>query len=45
MNVVQNLYSGYGQTPQQNLIQTQGNAYLESKFPKLDYIKTAKVIE
>jgi len=45
MNVVQNLYSGYGQTPQQNLIQTQGNAYLESKFPKLDYIKSAKVVE
>jgi len=43
MNVVQNLYSGYGQTPDQNLIQAQGNAYLESKFPKLDYIKTARV--
>jgi peptidyl-prolyl cis-trans isomerase A (cyclophilin A) len=43
MNVVQNLYSGYGQTPQQDLIQLQGNAYLESRFPKLDYIKTARV--
>jgi peptidyl-prolyl cis-trans isomerase A (cyclophilin A) len=43
MNVVQNLYSGYGQTPQQDLIQAQGNAYLESRFPKLDYIKTARV--
>lgn len=45
MNVVENLYSGYGQTPQQNLIQTQGNVYLESKFPKLDYIKSARVVE
>jgi peptidyl-prolyl cis-trans isomerase A (cyclophilin A) len=45
MDVVQRLYSGYGQTPQQNLIQTQGNAYLESQFPKLDYIKTAKVLQ
>ena len=45
MDVVQRLYSGYGQTPQQNLIQTQGNAYLESQFPKLDYIKTAKVVQ
>jgi peptidyl-prolyl cis-trans isomerase A (cyclophilin A) len=43
MEVVQNLYSGYGQTPQQNLIQLQGNAYLESQFPQLDYIKTARV--
>jgi peptidyl-prolyl cis-trans isomerase A (cyclophilin A) len=45
MDVVQRLYSGYGQTPQQNLIQTQGNAYLVSQFPKLDYIKTAKVVQ
>jgi peptidyl-prolyl cis-trans isomerase A (cyclophilin A) len=43
MNVVQNLYSSYGQTPQQDLIQAQGNAYLESRFPKLDYIKTARI--
>lgn len=45
MDVVQRLYSGYGQTPQQNLIQVQGNAYLESQFPKLDYIKTARVVQ
>jgi len=45
MEVVRNLYSGYGQTPQQNLIQLQGNAYLESQFPQLDYIKTARVVE
>ena len=43
MDVVQNLYSGYGQTPQQDLIQMQGNAYLGSQFPHLDYIKTARV--
>jgi peptidyl-prolyl cis-trans isomerase A (cyclophilin A) len=40
---VQNLYSGYGQTPQQDLIQLQGNDYLQSRFPQLDYIKTARV--
>jgi peptidyl-prolyl cis-trans isomerase A (cyclophilin A) len=45
MDAVQKLYSGYGQSPQQNLIQMQGNDYLESKFPKLDYIKTAKVVQ
>jgi peptidyl-prolyl cis-trans isomerase A (cyclophilin A) len=43
MDIVQNLYSGYGQTPQQNLIQIQGNDYLQSQFPQLDYIKTARV--
>ena len=43
MEVVQNLYSGYGQTPQQDLIQLQGNDYLQSQFPQLDYIKTARV--
>ena len=45
MGVVENLYSGYGQTPQQNLIQLQGNAYLESRFPKLDYIRTARLLQ
>ena len=45
MEVVQNLYSGYGQTPDQNLIQLQGNDYLQSQFPQLDYIKTARVVQ
>jgi peptidyl-prolyl cis-trans isomerase A (cyclophilin A) len=45
MGVVENLYSGYGQTPQQNLIQLQGNAYLEDRFPKLDYIKTTRLLQ
>ncbi len=45
MDVVQNLYSGYGQTPDQNLIQLQGNDYLQSQFPQLDYIKTARVVQ
>lgn len=45
MDVVQNLYAGYRQTPQQNLIQLQGNDYLQSQFPQLDYIKTARVVQ
>ena len=42
-NVVENLYSGYGEKPDQTQIQKQGNAYLLSQFPKLDYIQTARV--
>lgn len=43
MDVVQNLYSGYGESPQQPLIQSQGNAYLERQFPQLDYVKSARI--
>ena len=43
LNVVESLYSGYGQMPDQNQIQMQGNAYLQSQFPMLDYIETARI--
>lgn len=43
MDVVQSIYSGYGQTPEQSMIAAQGNAYLNRQFPNLDYIRTAKV--
>ena len=49
MEVVQKLYSGYGEGapqgrgPSQDLIQNRGRAYLEQGFPKLDSIKTAVV--
>jgi hypothetical protein len=45
MEVVDSLYSGYGESPDQGMIQTQGNSYLESKFPRLDYIKTARIVQ
>jgi peptidyl-prolyl cis-trans isomerase A (cyclophilin A) len=43
--VVQKLYSGYGDkpTPQQGEMETQGNAWLNKNYPKLDSIKTARV--
>ncbi len=50
MEVVDRLYSGYGDGaprgsgPDQSLIQTQGNEYLERRFPRLDYIIKAQIL-
>jgi peptidyl-prolyl cis-trans isomerase A (cyclophilin A) len=49
MEVVDSLYSGYGETypkgngPRSELMQTQGNEYLERDFPRLDYINKASI--
>ena len=43
MDVVQNLYGGYGESPDQGAITRQGKAYLDKNFPKLDSIKTATI--
>jgi len=52
MSVVDSLYSGYGeaarpggrgQGPSQDSINRQGNAYLTRGFPKLDFVKSARV--
>jgi len=45
MDVVESFYTGYGEKPDQALIRNQGNKYLKAKFPKLDYIKRATIIE
>ena len=44
MNVVDHIYAGYGEQPNQDKIAAQGNAYLNKDFPRLDYIKTARIV-
>jgi peptidyl-prolyl cis-trans isomerase A (cyclophilin A) len=45
MEVVDTLYSGYGRTnvPDQRRILSEGNAYLAAEYPKLDFIRRARV--
>ena len=43
MELVEQLYSGYAQTPEQELITLRGNAYLLENFPKLDFIQKVTV--
>ena len=45
MSVVNDLYSEYGESPSQEQIGVRGNEYLNDKFPKLDYVKSATVVE
>ena len=44
MAVVDSLYSEYGETPDQTMIQRLGNSYLQRNFPKLDRISGTKLI-
>jgi peptidyl-prolyl cis-trans isomerase A (cyclophilin A) len=49
MDVVDKLYTGYGEGapsgkgPDQVRTHTEGNAYLNKQFPRLDYVKTATI--
>jgi len=45
MDVVDKLYSGYGRNnvPNQGRITTEGNAYLQKEYPKLDFVKKATI--
>ncbi len=45
MSVVEHLYNGYGEEPDQSRIEMLGNEYLKSHFEKLDYIKSARVVK
>jgi peptidyl-prolyl cis-trans isomerase A (cyclophilin A) len=50
LSVVDSLYSGYGEGaprgmgPDQGRAQAEGNAYLRASFPKMDFVKTARLL-
>jgi cyclophilin family peptidyl-prolyl cis-trans isomerase len=44
MEVVKAITAEYGEKPDQGQIQSRGNAYLQEKFPNLDFIKSAKIV-
>jgi peptidyl-prolyl cis-trans isomerase A (cyclophilin A) len=44
MEIVDSFYTGYGEAPNQGFIQSKGNAYLDSSFPKLDGVKHAAIL-
>jgi peptidyl-prolyl cis-trans isomerase A (cyclophilin A) len=44
MDVVDRIFPGYGETPSQDLITRQGDAYLKASFPRIDKIKLAQIL-
>ena len=45
IDVVDAINAQYRQQPDQTLVQESGNAYLNKKFPKLDFIKKASIVK
>jgi peptidyl-prolyl cis-trans isomerase A (cyclophilin A) len=44
MDVVDKIFPAYGETPQQDLIEEQGDAYLKANFRDIDRIKLARIV-
>jgi len=44
MAVLDALYDDYGDTPKYRLVATLGNEYLHRMFPRMDFIRTARVV-
>lgn len=45
MEVVNKITAQYGEQARQGRIQSQGNSYLTSQFPDMDYIKSATIVK
>src|ERR1700739_657883 len=44
MAAVDKIYANYGESPRQDLITEQGDAYLKANFPDIDKIKLAQIV-
>jgi hypothetical protein len=44
MDVVDKMFANYGESPRQDLITDQGDAYLKVHFPDMDKIKMARIL-
>jgi len=44
MEVVDAIYSGYGEAPDQGRVTQEGNAYLKREFPRLDFVRKAVIV-
>ena len=44
MDVVDKMFANYGESPRQDLIIDQGDAYLKAHFPDMDKIKVARIL-
>src|SRR5919109_5488799 len=44
MDVVDHIYAGYGERPEQGQIEARGTAYLAAEFPRLDSISHATIV-
>ena len=44
LDVVDGLFAGYEERPEQPLIDEEGNVYLTREFPNLDYVKKAAIV-
>lgn len=44
MSVVDKIYAGYGEQPDQDQITNRGNTYLKASFPRLDFINKATIL-
>jgi peptidyl-prolyl cis-trans isomerase A (cyclophilin A) len=44
MDVVDKIYAGYGERPEQDKITDEGDAYIVKNFPMIDKIKMAKIL-